>query len=314
MPKIIIEGRKDFMRLFDGLIHGKSALGAVDASDMLVLIDEKLRKKIQADLLEMYLAVYNVCKKYDIIPYLVGGSALGAVRHQGFIPWDDDLDIGMIRTDYNKFQQIFMKELGDKYRLIAPNYQGNAKNRFPKIIKKNTLYREILDAKDDESCGLFLDIFILENVPDNALKRKLKGIICNGLEFIGGQVFFYEHRDSMVKTLYLRAGKTNYYIRFLIGGIFSFLKSSRWFDIIDKAVQYDDDTTLLCGIPTGRKHYFGEILEKRKLLPATYLSFEGYKLPVFKGVDYYLKNLYGDYMMIPPVEKRERHYIKKCKL
>lgn len=302
------------MRFFYGLIHGKSALEAVDATDLLVLVDERLRKKIQSNLLEMYLDVYRVCKKYGIIPYLVGGSALGAVRHQGFIPWDDDLDVGMIRSDYNKFQQIFTKELGSKYKLLAPNYQGNAKNRFPKIIKKNTLYREILDAQADEDCGLFLDIFILENVPDNVFKRNLKGIICNGLEFIGGQVFFYEHRDSMVKTFYLRAGKANYYIRLLVGFIFSFFKSNRWFDIIDRNVQCDDNATVFCGIPTGRKHYFGEILDKRKLLPEMYLPFEGYKIPVFKGVAYYLKNLYGDYMVIPPVEKREKHYIKECKL
>lgn len=302
------------MNFVDKLINGKATLGAVDASDMLILVDANLRKKIQSELLEMYLDLYKVCKKYGIIPYLVGGSALGAVRHHGFIPWDDDLDIGMTRTDYNQFQNIFQRELGERYKLIAPNYQGNAKNRFPKIIKKNTLYREILDAQNDEDCGLFLDIFILENVPDNVLKRKIKGIICNGLEFIGGQVFFYEHRDSTVKTFYLRAGKANYYVRSLIGFVFSFFKSSRWFDIIDKTVQYDDNMTAFCGLPTGRKHYFGEILEKKKLLPEMYLSFEGYKLPVFKGVDYYLKNLYGDYMVIPPVEKREKHYIKECQL
>ena len=110
--------------------------------------------EVQKKAVDILVYIDKICRENNLKYTIFYGSLIGVERHQGFIPWDDDLDIGMIRTDYNKFQQIFMKELGDKYRLIAPNYQGNAKNRFPKIIKKNTLYREILDAKDRRKAGM----------------------------------------------------------------------------------------------------------------------------------------------------------------
>lgn len=109
------------MRFFYGLIHGKSALEAVDAADLLVLVDERLRKKIQSNLLEMYLDVYRVCKKYGIIPYLIGGSALGAVRHQGFIPWDIDTDISFLHNHSVSINKS-MKRFSQAYQMFISRY------------------------------------------------------------------------------------------------------------------------------------------------------------------------------------------------
>lgn len=296
--------------IFQQLKDGKKILNQIDFSDILLEIDENTRKKLQETLLDMYIELWNVCKKHEIYPFLLGGSALGAVRHKGFIPWDDDLDIGMTRKDYKKFETIFEKELSDKYILNAPNYSKNAKSRFPKILKKDTLLREMLDSKDINQCRVFIDIFILENVPNSIFKRNLKGISCNTLEFIAGQVFLFENKDKYVREFYCRVSRANYYIRIIIGFLFSFMSSSRWFDKIDKIVQYEDEESIYCNLPTGRKHYFGEILERKELFPFTYNEFEGNNVPVVKNENYYLKNLYGNYMEIPPIEKREKHFIR----
>ena len=90
---------------------------------------ERLRQ-LQLCLLGIYKDVRHVCDKYEIPLYLMGGSALGAVRHKGFIPWDDDLDVAMTRRDYRRFCEVFEQELSQKYTLNAPNYCDNARVRF----------------------------------------------------------------------------------------------------------------------------------------------------------------------------------------
>lgn len=294
------------MNVFKFLSSSKEAMHTVNSDDLLVVLDDDKRERLQSLLLDMYLELYDVCKKYGITPYLIGGSALGAVRHKGFIPWDDDLDVGMSRSDYEHFKSVFETELADKYILNAPNYSDNPKERFPKILKKGTVLREVVDSPDPNLHRVFLDIFILENVPDSNFSFKLKGWYCNFLEFIAGKVFFYENRDELAKELFSRAGHINYSLRVFIGWVFSWRKASKWFNTVDKSVQYNK-TSKRVNIPTGRKHYFGEVFNKEQFFPAVMASFEGHDVPIFNDYDSYLKNLYHDYMALPPVEKRERH-------
>ena len=303
------------MGVMRNITHGKETANRIAASfDGIISISEEEKKELQQILLKMYDDIACVCKKHNIIPMLVGGSALGAIRHQGFIPWDDDLDIALSRKDYHQFQLVFEQELSEKYVLNAPIRSKAVRARFPKILKKGTVLREINDVSDPEAQGVFLDIFIIENAPDNPLLRKIKGILCNALEFIAGQVQLRENCDILTKRFYLSAGKSNYYIRRIVGTVFSMFRTSRWMMFVDRAVQCNNPESKYCTLATGRKHYLGEMLERSVLFPACEGVFEGRKVFLPSNPDAYLKNLYGDYMTIPPIEKREQHFIREIRL
>lgn len=303
----------NFKQRFFRMINGKEALSQVDGTDLFVKIDDANRSALQQTLLGMYEDICRVCEQNRLTVFLAGGSALGAVRHQGFIPWDDDLDLAMTRRDFRKFRKVFDQELGETYFLLAPNGDLPAKSRFPKIVRKGTLFREITDASEEQFCGVFLDIFLIDNIPESRLLQKMKEFRCNVLEFIAGQVLVYEVNSPEIKELYSRIGTWNYYLRRGIGFLFSFRSSAKWNDCIDRAVQYKGKTAL-CGLPTGSKHYLGEVFQKEDIFPARYLSFAGSQAAVFHNVEKYLKNLYGDYMTIPDEAKRARHYVKEMKL
>lgn len=303
------------MGLINNLLHGKKIMNE-NASDSKLLIEvtESQKRLIKQNLMMLLKDVDTVCKKYQITYMLVYGSALGAIRHHGFIPWDDDLDISMPRKDYNKFVEVFNAELGDKYILNASTYSNKAKTRFPKILIKGTHFREVLDSQDKELQTLYMDIFILENIPDNTFVRITKGICCNVLEFITGQVLLYENRDTVVKSVYCMAGKSNYYARVIIGFVFSFFSSNNWSKLLDSIIQYDNENTKYCGLPTGRKHYFGDYFVRESVLPPSEALFEGMIVPVFNDPHKCLTELYGDYMKIPPENERERHFVREIDL
>lgn len=301
------------MGLIGNLLSERSARQGMEKDDLLFPVNDAQRQKLQNVLLEMYQDIQKFCREEGLTPFLVGGSALGAIRHHGFIPWDDDLDIGLLRAEYERFLISFEKAYPEKYVVNSAGKSKNAKVRFTKINKKGTICREIASPPDDSINGIFIDVFPIDNVPDNKFARKIKGVICNLEEFISTQVYFHDNLDELTEEYMRRMGKTNYYIRKCVGKLFSYRKSSVWFRKIDKDIQCKDEKSKDCTIAVGRKHYFGEIFRRDIIFPARYVLFETIEAPVFHDVEAYLSNMYGDYMKIPPEEKREKHMVLDLK-
>lgn len=276
-------------------------------------LTEKENEELKSVLLDAYLEIQEMCGENGINIMLVGGSALGAVRHKGYIPWDDDLDVAMPRRDYEKFKLLFDEKLGDKYVLDAPNYSENATDRFARILIKDTVLVEIGMQENEKSC-IKIDLFIIENIPGKRVLRLLHGTKCTLLMFVAGQVGTYEHRNDVIRQYMSRTkeGKRIYNRRLRIGRVFSFFPASKWFEIVDRACQYGKRTKYM-GIPTGRKHYFGEILPSAYFLPISKGLFEDKEVNLPHNVDAYLKNLFGNYMVIPKEKEREKHLISKVK-
>lgn len=281
-------------------------------SSVLYELSEDDRSSLKKCLLEIYKDVNSVCLKYGLDLIGSGGTALGSYRHHGFIPWDDDMDFNMARSDCEKLKKIFELELGDKYLLSCPNYKNKPYARFFKIYKKGTTFIG-LEGEKASPCNIFIDIFPIDNVPENRILRTFKGYIAQAIMFIASRVQSYETKNDDVFA-YRSATKESlrmYKSELLIGRLFSFMSFEQWVNFLDKYLA-KTKKSIYCNVPTGRKHYFGSIKEWDDFYPVSQGKFEGMDMKLPNNIHKYLTSLYGaSYMQIPPVDKRERHFVLK---
>ncbi len=276
------------------------------------------RKNLQLTLVTMMQDIHNVCEKYHIGYSLVGGSCLGAIRHQGFIPWDDDIDIAMLREDWEKFKSFFEDELGDKYVMEAPRF-GNkdCKTTWAKVYKKGTVLEEIQDGSVPFEKGVFIDIFFYENVSDNKWVRTFDAVMSDFLKGVATSIIYYKYPNELIKKFYDATPETRRYYRMrrCLGFLFSFVSHKNFCALYDRFVSRHKRSSILMTIPTGRKNYKGETIQRSLWEPLQLAKFENAKFYVLADSHGYLKTLYGDnYMQLPPEEKRERHFVVRLEL
>lgn len=264
---------------------------------------------IHSRCLQMMKEICECCRENGITAGLAYGSALGAVRHQGFIPWDDDMDLYITRQGFEKLKKIFRDRFGDRYMLHAPNYLSGNKARVGRIEDPGAR------IEDYTGCvhGVQIDVFVLENIPDNPLLYYLHGFRSLLYTAAAGLVIDYEYAREDRKAHGGRGRKpvsAEQRLRRFIGWCLSFHSAEKWLNRLDKVNRYASEKTRRVGIPTGRDHYFGEIWQREDMTRTEPMLFEGHEFPVPAGYDRYLRGLYGDYTVIPPEEEREYHYIR----
>lgn len=278
------------------------------------LTTEELRS-VQMILFEMLCMIDEVCAKNDIKYCLCGGSALGALRHKGFIPWDDDLDIFMLRKDVEKFANIINRDYNSKYEVKTPGLNGFFESPSTTVMRKGTIFRSYGELREKEP-GVCCDICILENAPTSNAIQVVHGIgsLMRGLmtscrrftrdkglllKYIGDNPHLKKTiiEKAVIGTL-LSAFPYEYYVK----------QQLKW----NSKCKNDNSQKVVC--PNGRAHYFGEIYDREIIVKATLHEFCGRQFYIPYQAEKYLTNLYGDYMKIPNEANRESKIILELKL
>lgn len=256
-------------------------------------------KEIHEGLLDLLKFFDQFCQEHDMTYFLAGGTLLGAIRHKGFIPWDDDADIIMPRKDYNKLISLAHK-LPDFLELKALEIDNKWEYAFTKINDTRTY---IDDDYRVAQHGLFLDIFPIDSVPEKTFSQKFLVKRMKLLDVFRGaeskKKFKPEEKFIFIKKMiakYARRKGANHFARKM--------------DQLAKITNERQIDSSLKGVSVSTIYGVREFLPSSTFSEAIYVEFEDAKLSIPKNYKVYLESLYADYMQLPPLEKQKGDHYK----
>lgn len=250
-------------------------------------------RKAQLIMLDILKYVDKICEENNINYWLESGTLLGAVRHKGFIPWDDDLDIGMMKEDYEKFIKIFSKYENEKYFLLSKETDKNYNKNFIKIMSKK--YFLIENEKQLWSTGIYIDVFPFEDFSNNKLHKILATIIT-----LKNNKFLCIEKNKNLKIFFKNILR---YLRFFI---YLFIPIEFLIDKVQSKEQQGIKKYVGHNLNTG----FSYKIKKDYVFPLKKSIFEDKEFFIPNNYDKYLTKMYSDYMQIPSEDKRKSHAVK----
>lgn len=254
------------------------------------------QKNIELNILRW---IKKICNKNNIKFMLAGGTCLGAIRHKGFIPWDDDIDLLMPYEDYKRFIEI-TKQSNEQYKVLSPYYTKDYYYTYSKVVDTRTKLSE-KGMKEIKEMGVFIDVFPLFIQPQDKEEqkryvKKIKNMEKKYAIYAHLEKYYKREGDSTIKQLIKL-------IAYFPGKVCSYFKKNSKEKLLEELEKYSNSDSEYVGY-TVSSYGEKEIMKKSEYSPIKTAVFEGEEYPIANEWDKYLKNLYGNYMELPPVEKR----------
>ena len=262
--------------------------------------DDETLKHIHDVELMILKDLISFCEENDLTYFMYAGSLLGTIRHGGFIPWDDDLDVVMLRQDFEKFKKLYPSN--EKYELLTIESEKDYCYMLAKLSLKNTRFEEEWAKHLDFTIGFNIDIFVLDDLSNNKFKRsyQLK------------KAFLY---NRLLVTSKIRVDDLPFVSKFISHSMYHILNflnitpsklNSRYLNFLNKYA--DSDSEKVFDFSANASEY-PLTYDKNDFKESVKVKFEDIHVNVPKNYDKILTELYGDYMQLPPEEERYNHPI-----
>ena len=270
-------------------------------------------KRLRDVELDLYHKFTENCKKYNLCFVSGFGTTLGAIRHKGFIPWDDDMDFLMPRKDYETLVRVAPNELGDKYEFLEPRTTKGYVMAFAKLARKDSTFIEATDEYRTYHSGIFIDIFPMDYWPQNKKKRDKLAFhaycllrLCSLAEYKKPKLPPNLSRKK-AKLAYIGCGLIHGFLKLFHITTEHLYRKYLNLAMLTPAEEAENFVTDLCWCWVRKDGMIGLQYKYEDLFIPTTVPFENTEMIVPEKYDLYLRIAYHDYMILPPEDKRHTH-------